>query len=72
MSELVAAYLPEFIILIFVVINLVFSLFAGTSVYRISKWTTLLGIVLALGSTIYLQIETSAGINLRLLPNIKS
>ncbi len=57
MSELVSAYLPEFIILIFVVINLVCSLFAGMSVYRISKWTTLLGIVLAIGSTIYLQID---------------
>ncbi len=57
MSELVSAYLPEFIILIFIVINLVFSLFTGTSVYRISKWTTLLGIILAIGSTIYLQID---------------
>ena len=57
MSELISAYLPEFIILIFIIVNLVFSLFAGTSVYRISKWTTILGIILAIGSTIYLQID---------------
>lgn len=57
MSELISAYLPEFVILVFIVINLVFSLFSGTSVYRISKWTTLLGIILAIGSTVYLQIE---------------
>ena len=57
MTELISAYLPEFIILIFIIVNLVFSLFAGTSVYRISKWTTILGIILAIGSTIYLQID---------------
>ena len=57
MSELLSAYLPEFVILVFIIINLLFSLFSGTSVYRISKWTTLLGIILAIGSTIYLQID---------------
>lgn len=56
-SSLVSTYLPEFILVIFIVINLIASLFFNTSLYKMSKWITLLGIVLALCSTIYLQIE---------------
>ena len=57
MSELVTAYLPEFVILIFVVFNIVGALFFGTNSYKLSKWITLLGIVMAIASTFYLQIE---------------
>lgn len=57
MSEMVSAYLPEFIITIFIVLNLIASLFFSTYLYKLSKWVTLLGIVLAIASTVYLQIE---------------
>ena len=57
MSELVTAYLPEFVILIFVVFNIVGALFFGTNSYKLSKWITLLGIVMAIAATFYLQIE---------------
>lgn len=57
MSEVLSACFPEFIILIFIVLNLLGTIFLGTHLYKLSKWTTLLGIVLALVSTFYLQIE---------------
>ena len=60
MSEIVSAYLPEFIITIFIVINLIASLFFSTYLYKLSKWVTLLGIVLAIASTFFLQIEPEA------------
>lgn len=61
MSELIniisSAYLPEFIIIVFIMINLLASLFFNTHLYKLSKWVTLLGIVLSIASTFYLQIE---------------
>ena len=60
MSEIVAAYLPEFIIILFIIFNLTASLFFSTYLYKLSKWVTLLGIVLAMASTLYLQPETYA------------
>ena len=43
MSEIVAAYMPEFIITVFIIFNLVASLFFNTYLYKLSKWFTLLG-----------------------------
>lgn len=60
MSELLSAYLPEFIILIFIILNLIFSLFSNTSTYKMPKWFSILGIIAALFSTIYLQIDPEA------------
>lgn len=60
MSELVSAYLPELIIIVFILFNLLASLFFNTYLYKLSKWVTLLGIVFALASTFYLQIEPEA------------
>ena len=60
MSEIIAAYMPEFIITVFIIFNLVASLFFNTYLYKLSKWFTLLGIVLAIASTFYLQIEPEA------------
>lgn len=60
MSEIVSAYLPEFIIIVFILFSLLASLFFNTYLYKLSKWVTLLGIVLALASTFYLQIEPEA------------
>ena len=64
MSEFInmisTAYLPEFIIIVFVLINIFASLFFDTKFYKLSKWIALLGIVLAIGSTFYLQIEPEA------------
>lgn len=57
MQELLSAYLPEFIILIFIAFNIIASLFFSTRLYKLSKWVTLLGIVLAVISTFSLQIE---------------
>lgn len=60
MSEIFSAYLPEVIIIIFILFNLTASLFFSTYLYKLSKWVTLLGIVLAIGSTFYLQVEPDA------------
>ena len=60
MSELLSAYLPEFIILIFIILNLIFSLFSNTATYKMPKWFSILGIIAALFSTIYLQIDPEA------------
>lgn len=57
MSEIINAYLPEFIIILFILFNLAASLFFNTPLYKWSKWVTLLGIILAMTSTFYLQIE---------------
>lgn|SRR5574344_921612 len=50
-------YLPEFIITIFIIFNIIASIFFSTRLYKLSKWFTLLGIVLAICSTLYLQID---------------
>ncbi len=57
MTEIISAYMPEFIITVFIIFNLIASLFFSTYLYKLSKWFTLFGIVLAIASTIYLQIE---------------
>lgn len=57
MSEILTAYLPEFVVIIFIAINLIGALFFSTHLYKLSKWITLFGIVLAICSTFYLQIE---------------
>ncbi len=60
MNEILSAYLPELIIILFILLNLGASLFFNTHLYKLSKWVTLFGIVLALSSTFYLQIEPEA------------
>lgn len=57
MSEIFEAYRPEFIITIFIIINLIGAMFFNTYLYKLSKWITLFGIVLAICSTFYLQID---------------
>lgn len=57
MTEYIAACLPEIIISVFICINLLGALFFNKNLYKWSKWITLVGIVIALCSTIYLQIE---------------
>lgn len=57
MTEIFTACLPEFVIAIFIVINIIGALFFNTHLYKLSKWITLFGIVLAICSTFYLQIE---------------
>ena len=57
LNSITSTYLPEFILVIFIIINLIVSAFFNTNLYKMSKWITLFGIVLALCSTIYLQIE---------------
>lgn len=57
LNSITSTYLPEFILVIFIIINLIASAFFNTNLYKMSKWITLFGIVLALCSTIYLQIE---------------
>ena len=55
MTEYIAACLPEIIISVFICINLLGALFFNKNLYKWSKWITLLGIVIALCSTIYLR-----------------
>lgn len=57
LSTIKIAYLPEFVITVFILFNILGSLFFNTNFYKLSKWITLFGIVLAMGSTLYLQIE---------------
>ena len=64
MSEVIEmiknAYMPEFILIIFIIVNILASLFFDTRFYKLSKWISLLGIVVAIASTINLQIEPDA------------
>ena len=48
------AYLPEFVIIVFIILNMIGSLFFATHFYKLSKWFTMFGLVLALVSTFYL------------------
>lgn len=57
MSEIFAVYRPEFIITIFIIINLIGAMFFNTYLYKLSKWITLFGIVLAMCSTFDMQID---------------
>ena len=57
MTDIITAYLPEFVILLFVIFNIIGALFFSTNLYKLSKWVSLLGIVFALCATFYLQIE---------------
>lgn len=56
-TDIMNAYLPEFIIIIFVLFNLIASLFFNTYLYKLSKWFTLCGITAALAATLYLPID---------------
>lgn len=56
-NDILNAYLPESIIIVFIILSLIASLFFNTSLYKLSKWFTLLGITLALGSTFFLPID---------------
>lgn len=64
MSEVIEmiknAYMPEFILIIFIIVNILASLFFDTRFYKLSKWISLLGIAAAIASTINLQIEPDA------------
>lgn len=51
------AYLPELILFIFIILNIVFSLFIKKNTYRISKITTLLAIALSGLSIFFIQID---------------
>ena len=57
MSEVLSAYLPELVIFVFILFNIFGALFLSTQFYKLSKWVSLLGIVLAICSTSFLQIE---------------
>lgn len=59
-NMILSAYLPEFIIILFVLINIFAALFFDTHFYKLSKWIALLGIVMAIASTFYLQIDPEA------------
>ena len=56
-NDILNAYLPESILIIFIIFNLAASLFFNTYLYKLSKWFTLLGISLALGATFFLPID---------------
>ena len=57
LNSITTTYLPEVIVIIFIFINLLGSMFFNRHLYNLSKWITLLGIVLAIASTFCLQIE---------------
>lgn len=59
-AQIAGAYFPELIITLFIIFNLIAGQFFSTYLYKLSKWFTILGIVLALCSTFYLQIEPEA------------
>lgn len=57
LNDILNAYLPESIIIVFIIFSLIASLFFNTSLYKLSKWFTLLGITMALGATFFLPID---------------
>lgn len=59
-KEITTAYLPEFILILFILFNVTASMFFNKNLYNASKGITLLGIVLAICSTFYLEISISA------------
>lgn len=59
-NTITSTYLPEFIIILFILFNIAASLFFNTHLYKLSKWVTLLGIVLALCSTLQIEADSFA------------
>ena len=59
-NMIVNTYMPEFVLIIFILINIFASLFFDTRFYKLSKWISLLGIIGAIASTVNLQIEPEA------------
>ena len=58
MKDLFNVYLPEFIIILFILFNMSAAFFAKKNHYKFSKGVTLCGIVFALSSTLFLEIST--------------
>lgn len=59
-KDITNTYLPEFILILFILFNIMASIFFHNNLYKVSKGITLLGIVLAMCSTFYLQISPDA------------
>ncbi len=57
LKDITTAYLPEFIIILFILINMLASAFCHKNLYKWSKGITLGGIALSLCSTFYLEIS---------------
>ena len=57
-KDITNTYLPELVLIIFILINLAASVFLHKNMYRISKGLTLTGIICAIAATFYLPIST--------------
>ena len=57
-KDIANTYLPELVLILFILINLAASVFLHKNMYRISKGLTLTGIICAIAATFYLPIST--------------
>lgn len=56
-KDIANTYLPELVLLIFIMINMAASIFLHKNMYRISKGLTIVGIVCAIAATFYLPVS---------------
>lgn len=59
-KDIITAYLPETVLIVFILFNIAASLFFNKNLYKVSKGITLLAIVLAMCSTFNLEISAEA------------
>lgn len=57
-KDITEAYLPEFVLIIFILLNMTASIFLGKNLFRLSKMLTLAGIVCSIAATFFLPIPT--------------
>ncbi len=55
--DIKSAFLPEIIILFFILLNILFAIFVNKKHFKLSVWINILGILTALSSIIFLQAE---------------
>ncbi len=68
LEEITKAFLPELVLTIFILLNIVLSIFASKRTYKISRWFAILGIVFTLCATLQVQ-EAAYAFNNSFLSN---
>ena len=69
--DIKSAFLPEIIIIAFIFINVLLSIFLNKKHYKISRWIALLGVLSSICSISFLQAEpTYNAFNSSILSNV--
>ncbi len=55
--DIKSSFLQEFLLIIFIIVNIVLSLFFSKRFYKISKWFAILGVTVAMAACITIQIS---------------